>query len=78
LPASWRFRWRTGVSASETDDGALVVESTVARLALRRMAPAVRTALMRFAPPGEDEERLAELSRTAAAGWLDSTTASNA
>jgi SagB-type dehydrogenase family enzyme len=54
-------QWRSGVSVTETSDGAVVVAGPAARVALPAAVPAVRDALQRIAPPGEDEEHLARL-----------------
>jgi SagB-type dehydrogenase family enzyme len=55
------LQWRQGVSASETTDGVLRVEGLGSRFSFRAPSPKLRQALLSFAPPGEDEERLAGL-----------------
>jgi SagB-type dehydrogenase family enzyme len=55
--------WREGVTAAATGDGALDVQGPGGRLSLRRVAPVLLDALCRLSPPGEDEDRLAELVR---------------
>jgi SagB-type dehydrogenase family enzyme len=60
--------WRAGVTAAPAEDGRLVVQGPSGRLALGQMAPALVEALRRFDPPGEDEDRLTELVRSAGNG----------
>jgi SagB-type dehydrogenase family enzyme len=57
-----RLQWCDGVSASVTKDEALIVEGPTSRVTLRPDALTTRDALLRFAPPGEDEELLADLA----------------
>ncbi len=61
MSASLRLRWRDGTTAAATNNGGLIVEGPMARVALQPLPPAFRHALLRFEPPGEDEDRLAEL-----------------
>jgi oxazoline/thiazoline dehydrogenase len=61
LSACLHLLWCPGVKALETGDGAVVVENSGTRLRLRPPSPRFRDALMRIAPPGEDEGRLADL-----------------
>jgi SagB-type dehydrogenase family enzyme len=51
--------WREGVSAESAEEGQLRVERLGSRL-LWRLDPSIVTALQRLAPPGEEEDRLAE------------------
>jgi SagB-type dehydrogenase family enzyme len=62
LAASLVLSWREGVSARAADDGTFVVEGPGGRVSLRQAAPALREALARLDPPGEDEARLAEVA----------------
>jgi SagB-type dehydrogenase family enzyme len=55
--------WREGVTAAAAGDGALDVQGPGGRVSLRRVAPVFLDALDRLSPPGEDEDRLAELVR---------------
>lgn len=59
MPASLRLSWQEGVSRSARD-GRIVFEKAGAQLALSDAAPEINDALERLAPPGEDEERLAD------------------
>jgi oxazoline/thiazoline dehydrogenase len=61
LSAALVLSWREGVTAAAAGDGAFVVQGPRGRVSLRRAAPALLDALRRCAPPGEDEDRLAEL-----------------
>ena len=70
MSASLRLSWRPGVSASDAGDGTLVVQGPGGRASLRQVAPAVREALGLCEPPGEDEERLAELVQAGGDGVL--------
>jgi SagB-type dehydrogenase family enzyme len=49
------------VSASADREGTLVVQGPAVRVSLRQLPGAILGAAARFAPPGEDEERLCEL-----------------
>ena len=66
--------WRDGVSARLTEDGGVCVESVgeAIRIVIRP-APAVANALLQLAPPGEDEDSLADqvlaAGPEALAGW---------
>jgi SagB-type dehydrogenase family enzyme len=62
--------WREGVTATADGEGALVVQGPAGRVSLRRVAPVALDALRRFDPPGEDEDRLAELVGGAGSGSL--------
>jgi SagB-type dehydrogenase family enzyme len=55
--------WREGVTAAADGAGALVVQGPAGRVSLRPADPALLGALGRLGPPGEDEDRLAELVR---------------
>jgi SagB-type dehydrogenase family enzyme len=55
--------WQEGVTTAAAGDGALDVQGPGGRVSLRRVAPVLLDALSRLAPPGEDEDRLAELVR---------------
>jgi oxazoline/thiazoline dehydrogenase len=59
VPASLRLSWQEGVSRSARD-GRIVFEKAGAQFALTEAAPEINDALERLAPPGEDEERLAD------------------
>lgn len=61
MPASLVLAWRDGVSVAPDGAGQLVVQGPAARASVRPASPALRAALDRLAPPGEDEDRLAEL-----------------
>jgi SagB-type dehydrogenase family enzyme len=61
LSASLVFAWREGVSASAAD-GTFTVEGPGGRMRLRRLTPTAQAALGRLAPPGEEEDRLADLA----------------
>jgi SagB-type dehydrogenase family enzyme len=61
--------WREGVTAAAAE-GTLVVQGSRGRVALRRVAPVLLDALRRCDPPGEDEDRLAELVREGGDGSL--------
>ena len=61
MSASLLLRWRHGISAAATSDGALLVEGPAARVTLRPPTAAFCDAMLRSVPPGEDEDRLAEL-----------------
>jgi SagB-type dehydrogenase family enzyme len=63
LSAALVLSWREGVTAAAAGAGALVVQGPGGRVSLRRVAPALLGALRRLGPPGEDEERLAEIVR---------------
>jgi SagB-type dehydrogenase family enzyme len=62
--------WREGVTAAAAGDGALDVQGPGGRVSLRRVAPALLDALRLLRPPGEDEDRLAELVREDGNGAL--------
>jgi SagB-type dehydrogenase family enzyme len=74
LNASLLLSWREGVSAGPAEDGGVFVECAgeSSRMILRPV-PSVADALLQLAPPGEDEERLADLvlaaGSRALAGW---------
>jgi oxazoline/thiazoline dehydrogenase len=74
LSASLLLSWRDGVSVTRTEDGRMRVEGTAEGQGISiRPEPAVANALLRLAPPGEDEDSLADLVLTAGpkalAGW---------
>jgi SagB-type dehydrogenase family enzyme len=62
--------WREGVTAETAGDGQFAVCGPGGRLSLRRVAPAALEALRRLAPPGEEEDRLAELAAADGDGAL--------
>jgi SagB-type dehydrogenase family enzyme len=68
--ASLVLSWQDGVTAGAADDGALVVQGPGGRVSLRRVAPVLAEAVRRCAPPGETEDRLADLVRADSAGAL--------
>jgi SagB-type dehydrogenase family enzyme len=70
LSAALVLSWREGVTAAADREGALVVQGPGGRTSLRRVAPVLLDALCRFDPPGEDEDRLAELVRGGGNGSL--------
>jgi SagB-type dehydrogenase family enzyme len=70
LSAALVLSWWDGVKVAPSGDGALVIEGPGGRLSLRPAAPVLREALGRFDPPGEDEERLADLARSGGTGAL--------
>jgi SagB-type dehydrogenase family enzyme len=55
--------WREGVTAAADGEGAFVAQGPGGRVSLARVAPVLQDALGRLDPPGEDEDRLAELVR---------------
>lgn len=55
--------WREGVTAASAGEGALLVQGSGGQVSLRRVAPLLLDALGQLDPPGEDEDRLAELVR---------------
>ena len=77
MDASLLLSWRDGVSAGPAEEGGVRVDGggqgEGAGIILRP-PPAVANALLRLAPPGEDEERLADLVLAAGpkalAGWF--------
>jgi hypothetical protein len=62
--------WRQGVTAAADGDGSLVIEGPASRVSLRRVDSVLLSALRRLDPPGEDEDRLAELVRGGGNGSL--------
>jgi hypothetical protein len=58
------------VSAAAAGEGALVVQGPGGRVSLRSVAPVILDALGRLDPPGEDEDRLADLVRSGGNGPL--------
>lgn len=75
MPASLWLSWRDGIAVEADAAGGLVVQGPVARLTVRSPTPAVAAALGRLAPPGDDENRLADAvldagGPEALAGWL--------
>jgi oxazoline/thiazoline dehydrogenase len=74
LSASLLLSWREGVSAEVGEDGELRVLGPASRVVLRQLAPDIATALRRLTPPGDEEDRLADLILGAGgvgalAGW---------
>ena len=69
MAESLRIAWQDGVSASRSD-GELVVAGRGARLALRNVAAEISGAIERLAPPGGDEEELADFVLTAGGSQL--------
>jgi oxazoline/thiazoline dehydrogenase len=74
LSASLLLSWRDGVSVARAEDGRMRVEGTGEGKGVSiRPEPAVADALLRLVPPGEDEDRLADLVLAAGpkalAGW---------
>jgi SagB-type dehydrogenase family enzyme len=55
--------WREGVTAAAAGEGVFVVQGPGGRVSLRSVSSVHREALRRLDPPGEDEDRLAELVR---------------
>lgn len=70
VSASLILSWREGVKAVPDGDSALVVEGQGTRVLLRRVAPALRAALLQIKPPGESEDRLANLVQAEGNGSL--------
>jgi SagB-type dehydrogenase family enzyme len=70
LSTSLLLSWRPEVTATDAGGGTLVVEGPGGRTCVRRAFPAVLDALRRCQPPGEDEERLAELVQAGGDGAL--------
>jgi SagB-type dehydrogenase family enzyme len=70
LSAALVLSWREGVTAAAAGDGALVVQGPRGRVSLRRVGPVFMDALRRFDPPGEDEDRLADIVRGGGEGSL--------
>jgi oxazoline/thiazoline dehydrogenase len=70
LSAGLKMSWREGVTAAASGDGAFVVQGPGGRVSLRQMAPALQEVFRRFDPPGEDEDRIAELAQGVANGSL--------
>jgi SagB-type dehydrogenase family enzyme len=70
LSAALVLSWREGVTAAAAGEGALVVQGPGGRVSLRQVAPVLLEALRRFDPPGEDEDRLAEVVRAGGNGSL--------
>ncbi len=74
MAASLLLSWREGVSTESGEEGEVRVQGPGTRVVLRQLAPAVAAALRRLAPPGDDEDRLADLvlgegGAGALAGW---------
>jgi SagB-type dehydrogenase family enzyme len=70
VSATLVLAWQDGVTAAAADNGALIVQGPGGRVALRGVAPLLAEAFRRCAPPGETEDRLAELVRAGGAGAL--------
>ena len=74
MAASLLLSWREGVSTESGEEGEMRVQGPGTRVVLRQLAPAVAAALRRLAPPGDDEDRLADFvlgdgGAGALAGW---------
>jgi SagB-type dehydrogenase family enzyme len=69
VSAALVLSWREGVTA-DAADGAVVVQGPGGRVTLSQVAPVLAEAIRRCAPPGETEDRLAELVRAGGAGTL--------
>jgi SagB-type dehydrogenase family enzyme len=61
LSAALVLSWREGVTAGPVGVGEFVVQGRGGRTSLRRVAPVHLDAFRRLDPPGEDEDRLAEI-----------------
>lgn len=61
MTAALFLSWREGVSAEVGADGGLRIQGSRGRGVLRKLAPAVVTALQRLTSAAEDEEHLADL-----------------
>jgi SagB-type dehydrogenase family enzyme len=70
VPASLRLLWRDGVSVEADRDGTLVVQGPGVRVSLRQVPGAVLDSVRRFAPPGEEEDRLSACVRQDGDGAL--------
>jgi oxazoline/thiazoline dehydrogenase len=70
VPTTLVLSWREGVTAVADNEGSLVVEGSASRVSLRRVGSVLLSALRRLDPPGEDEDRLAELVRGGGNGSL--------
>ena len=72
MSASLLLSWRDGVSAGPAEEGGVRVEGAGTRMTFRP-DPVVADALFQLAPPGEDEDRLADIVLAAGpkalAGW---------
>jgi len=70
LAAGLVLSWRPGVTAAAAGEGAFVVQGLGRWMSLPQVAPVLRDALRRLDPPGEEEDRLAELVRAGRNGAL--------
>jgi SagB-type dehydrogenase family enzyme len=70
VSAALVLSWREGVTAAAVGEGAFVVQGPGGRVSLRSIAPAHLEALGRLDPPGEEEDRLAELIQDGGNGSL--------
>src|SRR5262249_57983944 len=64
------WRWREGVTAAAVGERAFIVQGPHGQVSLRRVDSVLLNALGRLDPPGEDEDRLAELVRGGGNGSL--------
>ena len=76
MAASLWLSWRDGIAAEADAAGAVIVRGPSVRLVMQSSAPAVAAALGRLAPPGADEDRLADAmldggGPVALAAWYD-------
>lgn len=74
MPTSLLVSWREGVSIEDSENGEFRLRGRDSRIILRQLDPAIHTALHQLAPPGGDEDQLAELvldagGPAALAGW---------
>lgn len=74
MPASLLLSWREGVTVEGSDGEEFRLRGLGPRVILRHLDPVIRTTLEQLAPPGGDEDQLAELVLDASgpaglAGW---------
>src|SRR5262245_4587804 len=70
LSAGLLLSLRDGMTAAPAGEAALVVQGSRRRVTLRRLAPVLLDCLCRLDPPGENEDRLAELVQSGGNGSL--------
>jgi SagB-type dehydrogenase family enzyme len=70
VSAALVLSWREGVTAAAAGEGTLIVQGPRSQVSLGRVAPVLLDALGRLEPPGEDEDRLAELVQSGGDGSL--------
>jgi oxazoline/thiazoline dehydrogenase len=70
LTAAVKLSWREGVTAAANGDGTFVVQGLGGKVSLRHVVPALQEVFRRLDPPGEDEDHVADLVRSAANGSL--------